>query len=206
MCLDVLKENIPVSSFPIFERKKLTLGDLSEPPAVSSEPLAVSSESPAVSYEDEIETFPTPSSTLDTKPADTNTRPESYETDPDPTKTTYCTVPHSPDDPLVQYALMIDAGSTGSHIHIYKFNNCGHSAEYEYEVFKMTQPGLSSFAGQPEEAAQSLDVLLDEAVRIVPSNSVKIKPEMMGHYLGEFSCSYRPVKHGHPGVGATNCK
>jgi small subunit ribosomal protein S15e len=31
-------------------------------------------------------------------------------------------------------------------------------------------------------------------------NSVEIKPEMTGHYLGEFSCSYRPVKHGRPGV------
>ena len=32
----------------------------------------------------------------------------------------------------------------------------------------MTQPGLSSFAGNPEGAARSLDVLLDEAVRVVP--------------------------------------
>ncbi|KAF5383732.1 hypothetical protein D9615_003524 [Tricholomella constricta] len=30
-------------------------------------------------------------------------------------------------------------------------------------------------------------------------NSVEIKPEMTGHYLAEFSCSYRPVKHGRPG-------
>ncbi|KAG6866570.1 hypothetical protein C0991_002055 [Blastosporella zonata] len=29
-------------------------------------------------------------------------------------------------------------------------------------------------------------------------NSVEIKPEMTGHYLAEFSCSYRPVKHGRP--------
>lgn len=33
-------------------------------------------------------------------------------------------------------------------------------------------------------------------------NSVEIKPEMTGHYLGEFSCSYRPVKHGRPGVSS----
>ncbi|RXW23998.1 hypothetical protein EST38_g1873 [Candolleomyces aberdarensis] len=37
-------------------------------------------------------------------------------------------------------------------------------------------------------------------------NSVEIKPEMTGHYLAEFSCSYRPVKHGRPGIGATHCK
>ena len=65
---------------------------------------------------------------------------------------------------------MIDAGSTGSRIHIYKFNQCGASAEYEYEVFKMTQPGLSSYAGKPEIAAKSLDVLLGEALRVVPSS------------------------------------
>ncbi|KAI0028925.1 40S ribosomal protein S15 [Vararia minispora EC-137] len=35
-------------------------------------------------------------------------------------------------------------------------------------------------------------------------NSVEIKPEMVGHYLGEFSISYRPVKHGRPGIGATH--
>ena len=104
------------------------------------------------------------------------THPESYETDPDPTKTTYCTAPYSTANPLVQYALMIDAGSTGSRIHIYKFNNCGASAEYEYEVFKMTQPGLSSYAGKPEEAAKSLDVLLDEAIRVVPSSMRSCTP------------------------------
>jgi ribosomal protein S19 len=37
-------------------------------------------------------------------------------------------------------------------------------------------------------------------------NSVEIKPEMTGHYLGEFSISYKPVKHGRPGIGATHCK
>ncbi|CAH7675246.1 ribosomal protein S19-domain-containing protein [Phakopsora pachyrhizi] len=35
-------------------------------------------------------------------------------------------------------------------------------------------------------------------------NSVEIKGEMVGHYLGEFSISYKPVKHGRPGIGATH--
>merc|ERR1711900_59185 len=35
-------------------------------------------------------------------------------------------------------------------------------------------------------------------------NQVEIKPEMVGHYLGEFSISYHPVKHGRPGIGATH--
>jgi guanosine-diphosphatase len=96
-------------------------------------------------------------------------RPTSPETDPDLSKTVYCTAPHDPSKPIVQWALMIDAGSTGSRIHIYKFNNCGASPEYEYEVFRQTNPGLSSYAGQPLDAAQSLDILLDEAVKVVPT-------------------------------------
>ena len=35
-------------------------------------------------------------------------------------------------------------------------------------------------------------------------NSVEIKPEMTGFYLGEFSITYKPVKHGRPGIGATH--
>ncbi|KZT23410.1 nucleoside phosphatase GDA1/CD39 [Neolentinus lepideus HHB14362 ss-1] len=96
--------------------------------------------------------------------------------DPDHSKTVHCTVPYKSSLPLVQYALMIDAGSTGSRIHIYKFNNCGPSASYEYEVFKMTQPGLSSFAKSPSDAARSLDVLLDEAVKTVPEGLRKCTP------------------------------
>mmetsp|Transcript_72338 Transcript_72338/g.106020 ORF Transcript_72338/g.106020 Transcript_72338/m.106020 type:complete len:143 (-) Transcript_72338:1010-1438(-) len=33
---------------------------------------------------------------------------------------------------------------------------------------------------------------------------VEIKPEMIGHYLGEFSITYKPIKHGRPGVGASS--
>lgn len=35
-------------------------------------------------------------------------------------------------------------------------------------------------------------------------NSVEIKGEMIGHYLGEFSITYKPVLHGRPGFGATH--
>jgi small subunit ribosomal protein S15e len=35
-------------------------------------------------------------------------------------------------------------------------------------------------------------------------NQVEIKPEMIGHYLAEFSITYKPVKHGRPGIGATH--
>ena len=32
---------------------------------------------------------------------------------------------------------------------------------------------------------------------------VEIKPEMIGHYLGEFAVTNRPVRHGTPGIGAS---
>jgi len=32
---------------------------------------------------------------------------------------------------------------------------------------------------------------------------VEIKPEMIGHYLGEFAVTNKPVKHGAPGIGAS---
>ena len=35
-------------------------------------------------------------------------------------------------------------------------------------------------------------------------NQIEIKPDMLGHYTGEFSITYKPVKHGRPGIGATS--
>ena len=32
---------------------------------------------------------------------------------------------------------------------------------------------------------------------------IQIKPEMVGHYLGEFAITNKPVKHGTPGIGAS---
>ena len=34
-------------------------------------------------------------------------------------------------------------------------------------------------------------------------NAVEVKADMIGHYLAEFSMTYKPVKHGKVGVGAT---
>lgn len=33
---------------------------------------------------------------------------------------------------------------------------------------------------------------------------VEIKPEMVAHYLAEFSITYKPVRHGRPGIGASS--
>jgi guanosine-diphosphatase len=99
----------------------------------------------------------------------------SFETDPDAALTTYCAEGY-PDKPIVQYALTIDAGSTGSRIHVYKFNTCGPSPQLEYETFKAVQPGLSAYARDPTAAAASLDPLLQEAIRVVPVELRKCTP------------------------------
>ena len=43
-------------------------------------------------------------------------------------------------------------------------------------------------------------VLVHNGKEFVP---VEIKPEMIGHYLGEFAITNKPVKHGTPGIGAS---
>jgi guanosine-diphosphatase len=78
----------------------------------------------------------------------------------------HCSTPH-PGKPLVQYAVMIDAGSSGSRVHVYKFNYCKEEPELENEVFEMMEPGLSSYK-DPEAAADSLEQLLQVAVENVP--------------------------------------
>lgn len=76
---------------------------------------------------------------------------------------------------------MIDAGSTGSRIHVYKFNNCGPTPELEDEVFKMTEKreggsGLSSYKTDAEGAAKSLDPLMDTAMESVPDEYKSCSP------------------------------
>lgn len=97
---------------------------------------------------------------------------------------------------------MIDAGSTGSRIHVYKFNNCLSSPTFEYEVFKQTRPGLSSYVGKPLKAAESLDPLMKEAERVIPPRLWKCTPvavkataglRMLGH--AESEAILDSVKH-----------
>lgn len=82
-------------------------------------------------------------------------------------RSSHCTIPH-PGCPLVQYALIINAGSTGSRIHVYKFNYCKSAPKLEDEVFAHIEPGISAYVNDPKKAARSLDVLLKVALKNVP--------------------------------------
>jgi len=50
----------------------------------------------------------------------------------------------------------------------------------------------------PEMVA--ITILVHNGKEFIP---VEIKPEMIGHYLGEFAITNRPVRHGTPGIGAS---
>ncbi|KAI9256708.1 nucleoside phosphatase GDA1/CD39 [Sporodiniella umbellata] len=74
-----------------------------------------------------------------------------------------------------EYAVMIDAGSSGSRVHVYKFRVC-HEPLLESEVFRMLSPGLSSYKDDPEASARSLKELLDVAVESVPEDKHSCTP------------------------------
>ncbi|EPS39227.1 hypothetical protein H072_7013 [Dactylellina haptotyla CBS 200.50] len=80
------------------------------------------------------------------------------------------------DGSCTRYVLMIDAGSSGSRIHVYRFNTCKSTPELEHEEFKMKKGGLSNYGDSPEEAAKSLDELMEVAVTTVPDNYKSCTP------------------------------
>ena len=69
--------------------------------------------------------------------------------------------------PTTKYAVMIDAGSSGSRVHVYKFKVCDDPVLQD-EVFRMLKPGLSYYKDDADAAAKSLKKLLDTAVNSVP--------------------------------------
>mmetsp|Transcript_32932 Transcript_32932/g.78154 ORF Transcript_32932/g.78154 Transcript_32932/m.78154 type:complete len:449 (+) Transcript_32932:117-1463(+) len=69
-----------------------------------------------------------------------------------------------------KYAVVIDAGSTGSRVHIFTFSTGSGMLELETDNFQQLKPGLSSYAESPKSAAESLKPLLDKALETVPAN------------------------------------
>ena len=67
------------------------------------------------------------------------------------------------------YTVVVDAGSTGSRVHVFRFSRRGDGGlALEEDVFRQQKPGLSSYADDPRAAAASLKPLLDAAVATVP--------------------------------------
>lgn len=65
-----------------------------------------------------------------------------------------------------QYAVYIDAGSSGTRIHVFRYIMSPWPAYVHLDLPAAThaaEPGLSHYAGQPAAAAESLQSLLDFA-------------------------------------------
>ena len=68
-----------------------------------------------------------------------------------------------------RYAVVVDAGSTGSRVHAFAFAASRNGLELLSDTFEQLKPGLSSFAETPEEGAASLRPLLDKALAAIPA-------------------------------------
>lgn len=70
------------------------------------------------------------------------------------------------------FAAVIDAGSTGTRLHLFEFS---HDPEHEHspfkvegEIFEESKPGLSSFATEPAKAAENIHELIKAARTAIP--------------------------------------
>lgn len=71
---------------------------------------------------------------------------------------------------VARYAVVFDAGSTGSRVHVFRFEQAGKNGplKLKSDTFEQLKPGLSSYADDPAKAAASLQPLLDTALKTVP--------------------------------------
>ncbi|CAJ1932806.1 unnamed protein product [Cylindrotheca closterium] len=76
-----------------------------------------------------------------------------------------------------KYMAVIDAGSSGCRIHVYKYSGSIKSKKVEPDHATMkAKPGLSSFASNPTEAGAALEPLIKFAKEHIPADMVKSTP------------------------------
>lgn len=80
------------------------------------------------------------------------------------------------------YTIFVDAGSTGSRLHVYQINQSIVIPEV-IDIFSIsTTPGLSSFAAHPEKSGESLKVLFDGATQFLQNQHIDLR-EVSVHVL-----------------------
>ncbi|KAG9458570.1 hypothetical protein H6P81_003078 [Aristolochia fimbriata] len=84
------------------------------------------------------------------------------------------------------YAVIFDAGSSGSRVHVYCFDDKLNLLPIgkDLELFLQKKPGLSSYASNPRDAANSLKPLLVEAENAVPRALHSKTPVRVGATAG----------------------
>ncbi|KAH0707540.1 hypothetical protein KY290_012053 [Solanum tuberosum] len=92
----------------------------------------------------------------------------------------------SPNLGSMKYAVIFDAGSSGSRVHVFCFDENLDLVPIgnELELFVQKKPGLSSFASDPMAAADSLLPLLKDAENVVPRNLRSNTPVRVGATAG----------------------
>ncbi|XP_028409036.1 ectonucleoside triphosphate diphosphohydrolase 5-like [Dendronephthya gigantea] len=74
------------------------------------------------------------------------------------------------------YQVVIDAGSTGSRIHIFRFSHTLRGIKLENSDFEEIEPGLSYYSTKPEKGVYSVSGLLRKALDVVPKNKWRSTP------------------------------
>nr|XP_043613236.1 apyrase 2-like [Erigeron canadensis] len=85
-----------------------------------------------------------------------------------------------------RYAVIFDAGSSGSRVHVFCFDknlDLVHIGS-DLELFEQLKPGLSAYATDPIMAADSLLPLLESAEKVVPKDMRQNTPVKVGATAG----------------------
>eukprot|EP00249_Psilotum_nudum_P006755 c20029_g1_i1 orf=615-2018(-) len=84
------------------------------------------------------------------------------------------------------YVIVFDAGSSGSRVHVFSFSKSFKLQPIgnEMEFFDQKKPGLSAYASNPKQGANSLRSLLDEALKVVPEDFHPTTPVRLGATAG----------------------
>ncbi|KOM55865.1 hypothetical protein LR48_Vigan10g175700, partial [Vigna angularis] len=89
-------------------------------------------------------------------------------------------------DRKTAFAVIFDAGSSGSRVHVFRFDQNLDLVPIgnDLELFVQIKPGLSAYAQNPQQAAESLITLLDKAESVVPQEFRPKTPVRVGATAG----------------------